>query len=79
MLDEVAAEPRKVTHTTMCIAGRLVAALPAPDRDDLVRALGNPEYTTAAIRRVLNRRGVDVKQEALSRHRHGRCCCEPRG
>ena len=79
LLDDVAAEPRKVSRHPQCIAGRLIAALPDQERAELATALANTEFTTAAIRRVLNRRGLDVKQEALSRHRHGTCCCEPRG
>ena len=85
LLDDVAAEPRKVSRHPQCIAGRLIATLNDDERAELLAAFKNPEFTTAAIFRVLNRRGLDVKQEALSRHRatvtNGtrKCSCEPRG
>lgn len=80
LLEEVAAEPRKKGAVEACIAARLIATMPSEDRDDLTAALGNAEYTTAAILRVLNRRGIDVRRAALSRHRNRECpCYGPRG
>lgn len=80
LIDEISAEPRKQSHVTQCIAGRLFAALPDGDQAELDDAFGNLEYTTAAIQRVLSRRRINVNRTALQRHRNRQCACyEPRG
>lgn len=80
LLDDVAAEPRKVSRHPQCIAGRLIATMSEEDQADLDSAFDNREFTHAAIHRVLLKRGVPLKREALARHRNRKCqCYEPRG
>lgn len=45
------------------------------DADDLEAALSDRTITGSAIARVLQARGIPIKQEAVQRHRNGGCAC----
>ena len=47
----------------------------ADEHADLIAALGNPVISAAAIERVLKRKGIDVPQGTVTRHRRGECSC----
>lgn len=74
--EEIAAESQR-NRRTQCGIGSLLDRLEADDRRDVVAALEDMSIPSTVIARVLQRRGWQVSDYTLNRHRRGSCKCEP--
>lgn len=75
MLKEIQSESNHVKEP--CKLGRIRAELDPEDRTDLDAALDG-DFTGRAIFRVLKKRGFDVSESVVMRHRRGECVCGTR-
>lgn len=60
-----------------CGVGKSLAALPPEDNARLRLALETPDIQNKAVSAWLKKRGQDVGDQAVSRHRRGECKCQP--
>ena len=71
--DEVRANGRSAgTSCTIAIA---LATLDPELRAEVAAVISSPAYTSSAIVRALKARGVEVAEQAMSRHRREGCRC----
>lgn len=59
-----------------CQVTVILDSMTEADAADLKAALGDVTVTGAAIERVLQRRGVRLSQNSITRHRRGECTCD---
>ncbi len=73
LLDEMreALEPRRRS----CAVRTLLDTMPFDDANDVSTAMADPSFTHSVICNVLMEHGHSVGQQAMSRHRNGRCSC----
>ena len=62
------------TKTPKCGVSRALLTL-GDDREPVERALADSSITGSAISRVLRRRGVDLSDASIQRHRRRVCQC----
>lgn len=72
LLAECVQESR--TFKVVCGVGKALVRLNG-EAEALEAALSNPDVTSTAIARVLKRRGIDVSDSAVQRHRRQVCHC----
>jgi len=70
LTDELAAK-----KSQGCGVGKLLGALPKPDRAALLEAMVNPAYTAPAITRALAAEGHKVSNFTMRAHRRSDCPC----
>lgn len=73
LLESIQEEHRSISMGGKCSFGEAVKKAPPEDREVLLNALG--QYTGTAISNALRKRGIDVKAQAVQRHRRGACNC----
>lgn len=73
LLESIQQEQKAITLGGKCSFGDAVKKASPEDREILLNALG--QYTGTAISNALRKRGVDVKAQAVQRHRRGACNC----
>ena len=75
ILDDIKTENVRARIT--CPIGVALATLEGADRDGLVAALADATITSAAIARVLTKRGYATAKDGkgVASHRSGRCSC----
>lgn len=76
--DEAAQVQARRFPGTRCTVLMVLAAMDAADADDLRQALADPTLTSPAIATVLGRRGHQITQSSVARHRRGDCACHRR-
>lgn len=64
------AESRRGPRCSMCV---VMDSLSESDAADLSAALADSSVYATSIARALRRRGVKIKDDAVQRHRSGRC------
>lgn len=74
MFDEIKAE--SIIKGPSCSVGMMIEKMTEDERSDFRAACEDDMIAGTIIARVLNRRGYDIKVEALRRHRKGECRCE---
>ncbi len=72
LLDDIEAEV--VTPGSKCSVGTVLAALDPTDAEDLRAAIAG-SVPASAISKALRKRGVDLNDSTIARHRRGRCKC----
>jgi len=58
-----------------CRFPRLLTELESEDAEKLLQALPAPDVPHVGVQRWLNDRGIDIKYNAVLRHRNGHCTC----
>jgi len=71
--DEVRANGRKAG--TACTIAIALDTLDPDMQAEVVAVINSPAYTSSAIVRALKSRGVEVSEQAMSRHRREGCRC----
>ena len=69
--DEVRANGR--ASGTACTVAIILETLDAELRSEVAAVISSPAYTSSAIVRALKARGVEVSEQAMSRHPPERC------
>jgi len=59
----------------LCKIGRLSSDLSPEDNQILADALADPKWSTTALAKALNERGLDVGDTVLRKHRKKECAC----
>lgn len=77
MLDEIVSDDRNPWYNRGCAVGRFISSIePGDYRTRLVGYLDDPAIGHATIRRAIRETaGVDLRQDALRRHRQQSCSC----
>ena len=75
-LDEMHAIALDAQRGTPCWVRSKTGGLSAEDADTLDAALGDSSIMSSTISTWLDRRGVRVGQQSISRHRRGVCACD---
>ncbi len=76
ILDEIqAAQSTKTGPGSRCRTKNILQSLSDKDRDGLNAALEDPNYQHVVIVDVLKRRGFEISESALRRHRLHQCAC----
>lgn len=73
LLDEMRDETPPPKH--LCGVAVTLNNLDKKDAADLVEAMADPVIMATSISRVLHRRGIVLKPDAIRRHRKGECRC----
>ena len=71
--DEVRANGRKAG--TACTIAIALDTLDPDMQAEVAAVISSPAYTSSAIVRALKSRGVEVSEQAMSRHRREGCRC----
>lgn len=58
-----------------CLIGKLYDGLDGEDQKIFDQALKDPRWSSAALTRALQDRGMDLGETALRKHRDGKCGC----
>lgn len=74
LLDELKQEQPPPKH--VCGVTKVLETMDKKDADDLLAALNDNTIMATSISRVLQRRGINLKQDAIRRHRKKDCRCE---
>lgn len=74
LMDDIRAE-QDAKRVLKCPVARLIAELPDKDSDDLRAALDDDSISNVAIARALERRGHNVRADAIGNHKTRRCAC----
>jgi hypothetical protein len=75
-LDEMRAIARAAQRGTRCWVTTRTSSLTAEDAATLGQALTDSGIMSSTIATWLDRRGVRVGQQSISRHRRGVCACD---
>jgi hypothetical protein len=80
LLDEVKEEQLGRRRGGECSVGKMMRRMDRKDAAELTAALEDEDITAASIAAVLQRRGFDVKYQAIQRHRRDKsranaCAC----
>ena len=75
LLGEVEAEQGKYRPGLPCSVAAALESLPKEDAADLQAALESPDVYGTVISRVLKRRGLEISENTIQRHRRGACVC----
>ena len=75
LLEEVREHQWKNRPGGKCQIAELVNGMSPKERQEFEEVLALPEIQHSAISAVLKRRGIDVKEYTISRHRRGLCGC----
>lgn len=79
LAEALAAGPTATRKGPRCSIGILMAGMSAADRAALNGAFSNAEWTSTAIRNLLEEHaGFKCSPHTVQRHRRGECTCEPR-
>ena len=73
LLDDMHSEQKATVKGPRCTVCTAVESLSKQDRADLEQALEDKFIFSTVIVRVLAKRGIEVSEAAVSRHRHKRC------
>lgn len=63
------------TKKRICIVGRILEELDESDRETLQNALANDKWSTNALAKALNNRGLKLNRNSLHEHRTKACSC----
>lgn len=58
-----------------CSMGTILRTLPEQESQAVQAALDNPDWTAAALARLLTQEGHRVQDNTVRRHRRGDCLC----
>ena len=73
LLEELAAE--RASRGPDCGVGKVMGTMAPSDQADLEASLASI-YPSTLISRVLANHGIELKPDALQRHRRGECKCQ---
>ena len=66
-------EPKKPKRT--CKIAELMNSLDKKDKEILIQALANPDWTSKGLARELTARGLAISETPIYRHRRKECPC----
>lgn len=69
------ANPQRGQKGPDCSVRMLLRTLPPSDAEAVQAALDNPDWTAAALARLLTQEGHRVQDSTVRRHRRGDCLC----
>lgn len=61
----------------VCLVSQFAGTLDDEDREALQAALADPGTSAARVYRVLRQMGYPGAEGSVSRHKYGRCTCDP--
>jgi hypothetical protein len=74
LLDEIAGEARG--PGPKCGIAKMLEGLDAADRDEWLLVLADRGHQHSVLGRVAKRRGLNVSNATIARHRQGLCSCD---
>lgn len=75
LIDEIRKHQLQNRPGGKCQIAELVNGMSPKERQEFEEVLALPDIQHSAISAVLKRRGIDMKEYTISRHRRGLCGC----